>query len=110
MTGLRREPERTCVGCRRRGSQRSLLRVVVGSDGMIRPDPAGREPGRGAYLHRDVGCIEAAVRRGTLARALRAAPDAGGAARLLEALRTAGAAVPGRTASTDTTARTTEGR
>jgi uncharacterized protein len=86
---------------------------VIGSDGLIRPDPAGRQPGRGAYVHRDVGCIEIAVRRGTLARALRVArvaPDAGGAARLLEALRTAGAADSGRTASTDATARTTEGR
>ena len=35
-------------------------------------DPGGRAPGRGAYLHRDGGCIGSARRRRSLERALKA--------------------------------------
>jgi uncharacterized protein len=37
----------------------------------VRVDPVGRAPGRGAYVHRDPACLDAALRRGALARALR---------------------------------------
>ncbi|MFB3738045.1 MAG: YlxR family protein [Candidatus Velamenicoccus archaeovorus] len=40
-------------------------------DGSVEIDPRGRAPGRGAYLHRDPVCLDAALRRGGLARALR---------------------------------------
>jgi predicted RNA-binding protein YlxR (DUF448 family) len=40
-------------------------------DSAIVPDPAHRLPGRGAYLHRDPKCYEAAVRRKALTRAMR---------------------------------------
>ena len=35
------------------------------------PDPAQIEPGRGAYVHRDDRCLDLAVRRKALGRALR---------------------------------------
>jgi hypothetical protein len=75
-------PVRTCVGCRGRAPKRELLRLVVDPDGAIRVDPSGRAQGRGAYVHRDAGCAEAALRRGALARALRAGAPAQGAATL----------------------------
>lgn len=90
MTAPKRGPVRTCVGCRERADRPALLRVVVGADGVVRPDRTGRAPGRGAYVHRDEGCIDAAVRRGALARALRTGFPEGGAARLTEVLRSAG--------------------
>jgi uncharacterized protein len=98
------EPVRTCVGCRRRAGKEALLRIVRGPDGVVRPDPTGRAAGRGAYVHRDPACIDTAVRRGALARALRAGGDTSGAARLGEALRTAGA-VTGETETTETEGR-----
>jgi predicted RNA-binding protein YlxR (DUF448 family) len=69
---LRGVPERTCVGCRGRAPKVALLRLAV-SDGSIVPDPGGAAPGRGAYLHRDVACVDRALARGGLARALRTA-------------------------------------
>jgi len=69
--GRRREPERTCVGCRERAPKGSLLRIVRGLDGSVRVDPSGAAPGRGAYVHRALGCARQAVGRGALARALR---------------------------------------
>jgi uncharacterized protein len=65
---MRREPERTCVGCRRRSGKRDLVRVVRSPGGMA-ADPSGAAPGRGAYVHSDAVCIHAALRKGLLARA-----------------------------------------
>jgi hypothetical protein len=38
---------------------------------LVVPDPRRRAPGRGAWLHRDPGCVELAERRRAFARALR---------------------------------------
>jgi predicted RNA-binding protein YlxR (DUF448 family) len=65
-----RKPERTCIGCRVRRPKGELLRVVRGPSG-VHPDPTGKAPGRGAYVHRDPGCVREATRKGALARALR---------------------------------------
>ncbi len=64
------QPTRTCVGCRVAGPKTSLVRLVRADDGVAL-DLTGRAPGRGAYLHRDRACIEAAMAKGALARALR---------------------------------------
>lgn len=81
MSG-RREPERTCAGCRERAPKRHLLRVARAPDGKISVDPAGRAPGRGAYVHRNAECVDLALRRGALARALEAGPGPEELARL----------------------------
>ena len=76
-----REPERTCVGCRGKAGKRELLRVARGPDGVV-VDPGGRAPGRGAYVHRAPECVEAALKRGALWRALRVEAGPETAARL----------------------------
>jgi len=65
----RHVPQRTCVGCRQVLPKRTLIRIVRAADG-IRPDPTGKAPGRGAYLHDQRSCWEAAL-NGSLARALK---------------------------------------
>ena len=70
----RARPIRTCVGCRQRVPQAELLRVVavtVSAGLLARPDQRNRQPGRGAYLHPSLRCIELAERRRALPRALR---------------------------------------
>jgi predicted RNA-binding protein YlxR (DUF448 family) len=64
-------PVRTCVGCRQRAAKQDLLRVVAQGQGLV-PDPDGRSPGRGAYLHRSTACLDIALRRRAFPRALRA--------------------------------------
>jgi predicted RNA-binding protein YlxR (DUF448 family) len=77
MPAPRREPVRTCVGCREEAGKRALVRLVRGPDGVVRRDSTGRAPGRGAYLHDDPDCYELARRRRALQRALKAeVPDA----------------------------------
>lgn len=77
---IRRRPERTCIGCRRRAPADELLRVVaapesIGTDGEsgpvpVVPDPRARAAGRGAWVHPDSGCVDLAERRRAYARAL----------------------------------------
>jgi len=45
--------------------------VVRSPDGGVGVDPSGAAPGRGAYVHRNAGCVAAAFERSRLARALR---------------------------------------
>lgn len=68
-------PVRTCVGCRKRELAVDLLRVVAVSNGngncAVIVDRAGNLPGRGAWLHPDDRCLQAAIRRRAFGRALR---------------------------------------
>jgi predicted RNA-binding protein YlxR (DUF448 family) len=89
----RREPERTCVGCRRRAPAGALARLVVSrpaaSGGGLQPAAPGgehggagtlilwgggraRPAGRGASLHRTASCLRAALKSGAFARAFKA--------------------------------------
>ncbi|MEO8423057.1 MAG: YlxR family protein [Actinomycetota bacterium] len=75
-------PERTCVGCRAKASKRDLVRVVRVREGEAVFDPSGSAPGRGAYVHPDIGCFEAAMVSRAFDRALRTGLTADAAARL----------------------------
>ncbi|MCZ7416207.1 MULTISPECIES: YlxR family protein [unclassified Streptomyces] len=70
-TRARACPERTCVGCRGRSVKADLLRVVL-IEGECVPDLRGTLPGRGAYLHPSLACLDLAVRRRAFPRAFRA--------------------------------------
>ncbi|MHB1473223.1 MAG: YlxR family protein [Dermatophilaceae bacterium] len=72
-----RRTARTCVGCRRRDDRSALLRVVAEWDdtgehvARVVADPRLRLPGRGAWLHPTLECLDLALRRKALGRALR---------------------------------------
>lgn len=66
------ESVRMCVGCRTRAPRSSLIRVTAGPERLL-VDRSARLPGRGAWLHPDPGCVETALARRALDRALRAA-------------------------------------
>ncbi|MCL2583586.1 MAG: YlxR family protein [Streptosporangiales bacterium] len=63
-------PVRTCVGCKERAVKSSLLRLVAVGNDLV-PDPQSRRPGRGAYLHPSLACLDRARRRRAFSRALR---------------------------------------
>lgn len=71
MTQARRQPQRTCLGCRQVKDQVQLIRFVRAPDGEILADLKGRLPGRGAYLCNSRACIEATLRRKQFDRAFR---------------------------------------
>jgi predicted RNA-binding protein YlxR (DUF448 family) len=59
------------VGCRQRAAKTELLRIVAIEDECV-PDHRGTLPGRGAYIHPALVCLDLAVRRRAFPRALRA--------------------------------------
>ena len=67
----RRIPSRSCVACRTARPKRDLLRIVRTPDGRVVADPSGRLAGRGAYVCDDAACIERAITKGALGRALK---------------------------------------
>jgi len=101
-------PDRPCIApgavCRRPGP----IRLVLGPDGQIAPDPFGKLPGRGIWVAPDRAALERAMRKNLFARAAKrpvAVPDdliarveAGLARRLTDLIalgRKAGQAVAG---------------
>ncbi|MBJ2121254.1 YlxR family protein [Arthrobacter sp. MSA 4-2] len=73
-------PIRTCIGCRQRGDQSELMRVVAqaGDEGKVAVlDAHRRLSGRGAWLHPDPACMETALRRKAFHRAFRGAVETG---------------------------------
>ena len=70
-------PMRMCVACRSMRPKKELVRIVRTTEGELKIDPTGRANGRGAYLCRDVGCLEKAIKTKALDRALDAKIEAG---------------------------------
>jgi predicted RNA-binding protein YlxR (DUF448 family) len=75
-----------CVGCRTRRPQSEMMRLTW-CDGGVEVDANTRTQGRGCYLCRDAKCIERALKKRALARALRKPLEGGEAIadRLIEA-------------------------
>lgn len=70
VSGLQ-PPIRTCVGCGRKASQRTLLRIAAHEGVSPAVDGSYCAPGRGAYLCRSLVCVEKAFRRQALERSLK---------------------------------------
>ena len=67
----RREPVRTCVGCRGEAGKAGLIRLTRRAGGGVAVDRTGQAEGRGAYVHPDPACIATARKKHALDRALR---------------------------------------
>jgi uncharacterized protein len=67
----RRAPTRSCVACRTPRPKRELLRIVRTPDGTVTVDETGRLAGRGAYICRTEACLDKAITKGALSRALK---------------------------------------
>ena len=67
----KKKPMRKCVGCGESREKAMLIRVIRDTNGEIHLDPTGRANGRGAYVCRDMGCLEKAIKRKGLERSLK---------------------------------------
>ena len=65
----RKIPLRKCLGCCEMKDKRTLVRIVRSKEGVISVDLTGKMPGRGAYICRDVSCLNMAVKAKRLERA-----------------------------------------
>lgn len=67
-----RRPIRSCVACRRRADAREFFRIVRAPGGDLVFDWRRNLGGRGAYVCPASGCIEAAIKRHSFERTLKA--------------------------------------
>ena len=64
------DPERTCILSGRTAPRDELIRLSLGPDGSVLPDPAAKAPGRGAWLGVDAADVRKAQASGKLKGAL----------------------------------------
>ena len=64
-------PLRKCLGCDEMLGKKGLLRIVRSKDGEISVDLTGKKSGRGAYICRSRECLEKAIKKKSLERALK---------------------------------------
>ena len=63
-------PERTCMGCYKKMSKHDLIRIV-NNNNEIFIDKIGNMPGRGAYICRDIDCLNKIIKTKKLERCLK---------------------------------------
>lgn len=66
---MKKIPMRTCIGCNIAKPKKELIRVVKSQDGDVSIDFTGKKNGRGAYVCRDISCLEKAIKTKRLSRA-----------------------------------------
>ncbi|MDR0854381.1 MAG: YlxR family protein [Clostridiales Family XIII bacterium] len=69
MTKNKHVPMRKCIGCNTSFDKRELIRLA-NADGIAVIDGEGNLSGRGAYLCKDMDCLEKAIKRKAFARAM----------------------------------------
>ncbi|WP_275955181.1 RNase P modulator RnpM [Miniphocaeibacter halophilus] len=65
-------PMRKCVACGENKPKKDLLRIVNNKEEGILIDPTGKKNGRGAYICKDVKCVELAKKNKNISHALSA--------------------------------------
>jgi len=75
-------PERTCIGCRSRAPADTLVRIAWSPTGGRLVTGPGHS-GRGAWLCPDAECLDLAMQRDAVGRALRVGVPAAAAAELV---------------------------
>ncbi|MEG0306870.1 MAG: YlxR family protein [Clostridium sp.] len=67
---VKKIPQRMCTGCMEMKPKKELIRVVKNKENEISIDLHGKKPGRGAYICKDICCLEKAVKTKRLERNL----------------------------------------
>ena len=79
-----KDPQRSCLGCRRTTDKKELLRFVLAPDRTLVPDILAKLPGRGAYTCMNRACLANAARNRQFARAFKGEVRHDGAEQLTE--------------------------
>lgn len=59
---MKKQPQRTCMGCNTKKDKKDLIRIVKSKDGDIQIDTTGKKNGRGAYICDNVECLEKLIK------------------------------------------------
>ncbi len=67
---MRKQPQRTCMGCNAKKDKKELIRIVKNKSGQITIDKTGKLEGRGAYICDNKECLEKVIKSKRLERVL----------------------------------------
>ena len=67
---MKRQPQRTCMGCNQKKDKKELIRIVNNKNDEITIDRTGKLEGRGAYICEDINCLERVVKSKRLEKVL----------------------------------------
>lgn len=59
---MKRQPQRTCMGCNIKKDKKDLIRIVRNKENQINIDRTGKLNGRGAYICDDIKCLEKLIK------------------------------------------------
>ncbi len=59
---MKRQPQRTCMGCNEKKDKKELIRIVKNNKNQISIDRTGKADGRGAYICDDIKCLEKVIK------------------------------------------------
>ena len=59
---MKRQPQRTCMGCNEKKDKKDLIRIVKNKENEITIDRTGKLDGRGAYICDNVQCLEKLIK------------------------------------------------
>ena len=59
---MKKQPQRTCMGCNEKKDKKDLIRIVKNKDNEISIDRTGKLDGRGAYICDDIKCLEKVIK------------------------------------------------
>lgn len=72
---IKKIPLRMCTGCMEMKPKKELIRIVKSPEGEVSVDLTGKKSGRGAYICKNIECLEKAFKTKRLSRNLDAAID-----------------------------------
>ena len=59
---MKRQPQRTCMGCNVKKDKKEFIRIVKNKEGQISIDRTGKAQGRGAYICDNIECLEKVIK------------------------------------------------
>ena len=67
---MKKQPQRTCMGCNEKKDKKDLIRIVKNKDNIVKVDERGKESGRGAYICYNLECLEKAKKSKRIEKSL----------------------------------------
>ena len=59
---MKRQPQRTCMGCNAKKDKKEIIRIVKNKENEINIDKTGKMEGRGAYICDNIECLEKLIK------------------------------------------------
>ena len=59
---MKKQPQRTCMGCSEKKDKKEFIRIVKNKNNEINIDKTGKLEGRGAYICDNIQCLEKVIK------------------------------------------------